>query len=137
MNEITFSEKVTDILYNVIKKTNTFEKVETLMGRASIFVFITSVLSALTLNKLNNVNTIFKRENRNIYDFDIEILKINNKLDKIIENNEKIILFMNNKFKNREVIIENTSVETNKARKNSIIDDEELINDCYDNIPYK
>lgn len=136
MNEITISEKVTDILYNAIKKTTAFENIETLIGYASTFVFVTSVLSALTLNKVNN---IFERNHSNIYDPDIELSRINNKLDKIIETNEEIILFINN-YSNLKTIENKTEtnideIEPNVVRKKSIIDDEEVMNECYDNIP--
>ena len=139
MNEINISEKVTDILYNAIKKTNTYENAESLIVYASTFVFVTTILSTLTLTKLNKFNN---ERNTNVYDIDIEILKINKKLDKIAETNEEIILFMNNSKKTANISIDNNieetksiEIETNKVGKLSIIDEDELINECYDNIP--
>ena len=155
MDEINFSEKVTDVIYNVIKKTEIFENGKSALKCASMFMFITCSVCLLSYNKINKVNLMLERNN----DYKEDIQNLNNKLDKLIdkldkniETNEEIIIFLNNYNSvkniadNIEVIIEKNhdanineeksiEIETNMVHKASIIDDKELMNDCYDNIP--
>jgi len=146
MDEISISEKITDVIYNVIKKTDVFENGKAALKYASMFMFITFSVSLLNKNKINKIKLLLERKNdykENIQNLNNKLDKLIDKLDKSIETNREIIIFLNNYNSvkniadNTEVSIENKDIEieTNQVRKISIIDDEELINDCYDNIP--
>jgi hypothetical protein len=136
MAEKNISEKLAESISKLIKKTNTFEKVETMLKGVSLFMFITG---ALTLYNSYKLHTIIESKSANKNKMED---KINAKLDKIIETNEKIILLID---KNIQLPMPLSSDEINSCKsvdiieknvnENQIYDDDEILNDCYDNIP--
>jgi len=152
MAEKNISEKLAESISKLIKKTNTFEKVETMLKGVSLFMFITG---ALTLYNSYKLHTIIESKSAKIIESkSAKIIesksanknkmedKINAKLDKIIETNEKIILLID---KNIQLPMPLSSDEINSCKsvdiieknvnENQIYDDDEILNDCYDNIP--
>jgi hypothetical protein len=144
MAEKNISEKLAESISKLIKKTNTFEKVETMLKGVSLFMFITG---ALTLYNSYKLHTIIESKSAKIIESKSANKnkmedKINAKLDKIIETNEKIILLID---KNIQLPMPLSSDEINSCKsvdiieknvnENQIYDDDEILNDCYDNIP--
>ena len=138
MAEKNMSEKLAESISKLIKKTNTFEKIETLLNGVSLFIFITGAVTLYNSYKLHKI-TEYANISKNKMDD-----KINSKLDKIIETNEKIIhlqMQLYTSFQNNEVLKTQVSLtEDIEDIKTQIIvtpleDYYELANECYDNIP--
>ena len=135
MAEKNISEKLAESIKNLIKKTNTFEKIETLLNGVSLFMFITGVVTLYNSYKLHKITEYANPSKNKIDD------KINAKLDKIIETNEKIIhlqMGLLNSLQNNEVLkpkISLTEQFETQTNDNKIYDDDEILNECYDNIP--
>jgi oligoendopeptidase F len=138
MSEKNISEKLADTITKLIKKTNTFEKVETLLKGVSLFIFITGAVSLYNSYKLHKMTSHLNLSKNNMEN------RINTKLDKIIETNEKIISLIENNTQLHSAL----STEVNcleDLKINNIIEDApnvspledyyELLNECYDNIP--
>ena len=101
MAEKNMSEKLAESISKLIKKTNTFEKIETLLNGVSLFIFITGAVTLYNSYKLHKI-TEYANISKNKMDD-----KINSKLDKIIETNEKIIhlqMQLYTSFQNNEVL---------------------------------
>lgn len=125
------NEKMADSISKLIAKTNTFEKVESWLKGITLLMFIAGTASVYNSYKLYTLTkSIQSKED-----------KINKKLDKIIETNEKIILLMENKKHlnknieeddNTEIDIEehdNMEIETNE---NGIDTNVNIIEDYYE-----
>lgn len=134
MSEKNMTEKLADSISNLIKKTNTFEKAEALLRGVSLFMFITGAVTLYNSYKLHKLSSCLNlSKNKMEY-------KINAKLDKIIETNEKIILLIKNNVtpNNNDILTLPISLIKNIEHENAnkqIYDDEEILNECYDNIP--
>ena len=135
MSEKNISEKLTESITKLIKKTNTFEKIETLLNGVSLFMFITGAVTLYNSYKLHKITEYANPSKNKIDD------KINAKLDKIIETNEKIIhlqMGLLNSLQNNEVLkpkISLTEQFETQTNDNKNYDDDEILNECYDNIP--
>jgi hypothetical protein len=138
MAEKNMSEKLAESISKLIKKTNTFEKIETLLNGVSLFMFITGAVSLYNSYKLHKI-TEYANISKNKMDD-----KINSKLDKIIETNEKIIhlqMQLYTSFQNNEVLKTQVSLteDIENIKTQTIVspleDYYELVNECYDNIP--
>ena len=135
MSERNIPEKLAESITKLIKKTNTFEKIETLLNGVSLFMFITGAVTLYNSYKLHKI-TEYANISKNKMDD-----KINAKLDKIIETNEKIIhlqMGLLNSLQNNEVLkpkISLTEQFETQTNDNKIYDDDEILNECYDNIP--
>jgi hypothetical protein len=135
MSEKNISEKLVESITKLIKKTNTFEKIETLLNGVSLFMFITGAVTLYNSYKLHKITEYANPSKNKIYD------KINAKLDKIIETNEKTIhlqMGLLNSLQNNEVLkpkISLTEQFETQTNNNKIYDDDEILNECYDNIP--
>jgi hypothetical protein len=79
MAEKNMSEKLAESILKLIKKTNTFEKIETQLNYVSLFIFITGAVTLYNSYKLHKI-TEYSNISKNKMDD-----KINSKLDKIIE----------------------------------------------------
>lgn len=106
MTDLNISEKVTEALNNVIKKTKLFEKLDTIQFHVSYFVIFSTIIGATSLsiqyfntNKINKHNKelsekydliINKLENNNNYIKDVE-LKIND-IKLLLEEQQKILI---------------------------------------------
>jgi DNA-directed RNA polymerase sigma subunit (sigma70/sigma32) len=135
MSEKNMTEKLADSITKLIKKTNTFEKVETLLKGVSLFMFITGAVTLYNSYKLHKMTSHLNLSKNNMED------RINTKLDKIIETNEKIISLIENNIQLQKPnytdvsccevvdIIEDT---TNVSEVEYYYD---FLNECYDNIP--
>jgi hypothetical protein len=135
MTEKNISEKLAESISKLIKKTNTFEKVETMLKGVSLFMFVTGVVTLYNSYKLHTIIES-KSANKNKMED-----KINAKLDKIIETNEKIILLIDKNIQFQKSSSDNINccksvdiIEINET-DNQIYDDDEILNECYDNIP--
>jgi hypothetical protein len=138
MAEKNMSEKLAESISKLIKKTNTFEKIETLLNGISLFMFITGAVTLYNSYKLHKI-TEYANISKNKMDD-----KINLKLDKIIETNEKIIhlqMQLYTSFQNNEVLKRQVSLteDIENIKTQTIVspldDYYELVNECYDNIP--
>jgi len=138
MAEKNISEKLAESISKLIKKTNTFEKIETLLNGVSLFMFITGAVTLYNSYKLHKMTSHLNLSKNKMED------RINTKLDKIIETNEKIISLIENNTQLQSAL----STEVNcleDLKINNIIEDSqnvspledyyELLNECYDNIP--
>jgi len=135
------SEKLTDSISKLIKKTSTFEKVETLLKGISLFMFITGAVTLYNSYKLHKMTTRLHLSKNNME------YRINANFDKIIETNQKIILLIEHNIKlqspvfsscnNDELVKKQISlIEKNDNNSdNKIYNDAEFLNECYDNIP--
>jgi hypothetical protein len=127
MAEKNISEKLAESIKNLIKKTNTFEKIETLLNGVSLFMFITGVVTLYNSYKLHKITEYANPSKNKIDD------KINAKLDKIIETNEKIIhlqMGLLNSLQNNEVLkpkISLTEQFETQTNDNKIYDDYEIL----------
>jgi hypothetical protein len=128
MSEKNITEKLAESITKLIKKTNTFEKVETMLKCVSLFMFITGAVSLYNSYKLDKI--IKKKEEDAI---NAKIDKINAKIDKIILSIENKIPPNNNAILTPPIsLIENIAPE---IENNKLYDDDEILNECYDNIP--
>jgi hypothetical protein len=150
MSEINLSDKIAESITTVIKKTKTYEKtlfIGNIMIGVGIFCIINTVFSSFNYLSLNHIIS-------NKYNFFYHIKKelnfIHNKLntlnkilDKIVENNA-ILEIPSNKMhistsmsdfdeylKNNEVEVK----EYDNILENNILEDDELLNECYDVLP--
>ena len=137
MNE-KMNEKMADTISKLIAKTNTFKKVETILNGVSLFIFITGAVTLYNSYKLHKITECSNISKNKMND------KINSKLDKIIETNEKIIhlqMQLYTSFQNNEVLKKQVSQTKNieNIKTQTIVspleDYNELLNECYDNIP--
>ena len=129
MSEKNITEKLADSISKFIKKTNTFEKVETLLKGVSLFIFITGAVTLYNSYKLHSMTNHLNLSKN----------KINTKLNKIIETNEKIFLLIENNIHLQ------SALPSEDLKINNLIEDTpnvspledyyELLNECYDNIP--
>ena len=127
MSEKNMTEKLADSISNLIKKTNTFEKVETLLKGISLFTFITGAVTLYTSYKIHTMSNDLNLSKNKMED------KINAKLDKIILLFENSVPTNNNEVFTLPIsLIENIEHENDNTQ---IYDDEEILNECYDNIP--
>ena len=135
MSEKNISEKLAESITKLIKKTNTFEKIEKLLNGVSLFMFITGAVTLYNSYKLHKITEYANPSENKIDD------KINAKLDKIIDTNEKIIhlqMGLLNSLQNNEALkhqISLTEQFETQTNDNKIYDDDEILNECYDNIP--
>ena len=138
MAEKNISEKLAESIKNLIKKTNTFEKIETMLKGVSLFMFITGIVSLYNSYKLHKITDCINEIQNKMND------KINAKLNKIIETNEKIIqlqMQLSSSLYNIEICkkqISLTESVENIEKKTSdvqIYNEDEILNECYDNIP--
>jgi len=143
MAEKNISEKLAESISKLIKKTNTFEKVETMLKGVSLFMFITG---ALTLYNSYKLHTIIESKSAKIIESKSANKnkmedKINAKLDKIIETNEKIILLIDKNIEFQKSSYDNIncckSIDKieDTINESQIYDDDEILSECYDNIP--
>lgn len=136
------SEKLTDSISKLIKKTSTFEKVETLLKGVSLFIFITGVVTLYNSYKLHKMTSHLNLSKNNME------YRINSNFNKIIETNQKIILLIENSIKlqssvfcscnNDELFKKQISLIEKIDNNNSdikIYDDDDFLNECYDNMP--
>jgi len=132
MTEKNMSEKLGESISNLIKKTNTFEKVEKILNRVSLFTFIIGAVTLFNSYKL---------------------YKMDKKINKILKTNETIhLLIQKNNMCQTAIELQKTSSINYELDKNEIIDNEEnedyedyeynkdyedneLLNECYDIIP--
>jgi hypothetical protein len=158
MNENNFHDKISEILYNVIKKTNIFEKINEVKKITIGFIFFTSITSTTLLiksyydsyknniicNELKNKNIFFQKKIYElVYKFD-KIIEKNNEIIKLLNNNDNIFLkdYLNTEktlniksnLSNVDIVIDCTLNEQNEHNENNN-EDYELLNECYDNIP--
>jgi len=151
MTDKNVSEKLAYTITNLIKKTNTFEKVDNALTGISVFMFITgalSLLNAYSLYKWNNA--LHKREESvslDIFETIMEVKKMNKKIDKIIEQNEKLNLFIenHNSMQIQQTIDSESELssvtgdfnesESELENVNDELIEYELLYECYDNIP--
>jgi hypothetical protein len=129
MSEKNMTEKLADSITKLIKKTHTFEKVETLLKGVSLFMFITGAVTLYNSYKLHKMTSHLNLSKNKMED------RINTKLDKIILLIKNNIQQNNNDFLTPPIpLIENIvpKIENNKIGDN---DDDEILNECYDNIP--
>jgi hypothetical protein len=155
MTDKNVSEKLSETLSNLIKKTNTFEKVDGMLKCVSIFMLITGVVTFFNYYKIEKLqNNLYKKDEElylHLFKTIMEVKKINKKLDTIIEINEDIGLLIENHMKEHKTLTPSLSYLSNNSLstksfipfdydnydyniENNDIDDE-LLNECYDNIP--
>ena len=124
------TEKLNDTITNLIIKTNTFSKVETIMKGVSIFMFITGIATLYNSYKLHKITKYIKNMET----------KINKKLDRIIKTTEN---YNQTQILTPTHIIENTNLMNNSANEsnetntnnNDNDDNYDFLNECYDNMP--
>ena len=167
MSESNLTDKISESITNVFKKTEVFEKIEKVEFFINSFIIVSSIfgltsiyINYCNLNKIKNLEEKI-RETKDILKHSIEInLKQNllsheNTITKLLENqNLNILLLQEEKqleFSKKELISTSTSTSSllplkiiipheNDDLKNNIIkqeeiEDNELINECYDSIP--
>lgn len=159
MADKNISEKLAHSISQLIKKTHTFEKVDTMLRCISLFMLITGTVTFFNYYKINNIkNELDKKDEElqlRMFETIIEIKKLNEKLNIIIEINENTELLIENHIQDQEMlssplsyfndsaisiknVIPFTNNEKNMPNENSLNSDDgddELLNECYDNIP--
>jgi len=132
MTETNLEDKITETITLVIKKANIFEKISELkfLTRGMV-LFSTVTTTFFILNGIYNnyITNIILQEVKN-KTADIENIMEN----KIEELNEKLdkLLHINNLNKNTSFTTNYVELLENTNTNNS---DDELLNECYDNIP--
>lgn len=114
------SEKMADSISKLISKTNTFEKVESWLKGITLLMFIAGTASVYNSYKLYTLNKSIQNKED----------KLNKKLDKIIETNEKIILLLeynqNNQY-NQDKNNENDITEFDNMETSCSIDSDNIV----------
>ena len=107
MSEQNISEKLANSISKLIKKTETFEKVDTMLKCVSIFMLITGTISFFNYYKIEKLkNNLDKKDEElrlNMFETIMEVKKINKKLDIIIEINEYTSLLIENQIQDQEM----------------------------------
>ena len=117
MTEKNITEKLGESISNLIKKTNTFEKVESILKGISLFMFLTGAVTLFNSYKLH---------------------KMDEKINKILKTNQTIhLIIQKNNMCQKAVELQKTSNIIYELDNDDIIDndDNELLNECYDIIP--
>jgi len=132
MTETNLEDKITETITLVIKKANIFEKISELkfLTRGMV-LFSTVTTTFFILNGIYNnyITNIILQEVKN------KTADIENIMEKKIEElNEKLdkLLHINNLNKNTSFTTNYVELLENTNTNNS---DDELLNECYDNIP--
>ena len=158
----TLNEQISEAFTTVIKKANIFEKISELKNSVRGLIFFSGLAtSVIFINVFSNLrckiqdietmnNMYFQKINENQNNFENTIDKLNNKMDDLIEVNKALMNELSSKIDRNETneketninepnINENIRNKTNKTNKTintlSGDDDDELLNECYDNIP--
>jgi len=136
----SLNEQINEILTSVIKKANFFEKITELKSSMRGFIFFSGFTTSFLLmnvffnnfssySQFNNINhniyTSFQKINENQKNFEIIIHTLTKKVDELIDINKKLLDLNSNKI--------NNTINTNIEERNN--EDDELLNECYDNIP--
>lgn len=162
MTEQNVSDKLTDVIISIFKKTNIFEKIENIQGLMIISTSFFIIGSTVSLINFYFIKNIYLKN-----DEQIKLLKnINNKLCHITEDNHFINFKVYENFQKKINIITDISVEL-KIQGNKLLEkfekkyittmtstddfekylkekepadiykdiDNELVQDCYDNLP--
>ena len=136
MTESNLQDKISETITLVIKKANIFEKItEIKFLTRGMVLFSTVTTTFFILNGIyNNYTTNIALQEVKNKTADIENI-IENKLDEVNKKLDKL-LHINNLNKNTSFttnyveLLENTNLNTNTDNS-----DDELLNECYDNIP--
>jgi hypothetical protein len=159
MADKNVSKKLVHSISKLIKKTETFEKVDTMLKCISLFMLITGTVTFFNYYKINSIkNELDKKDEElqlHMFETIMEIKKLNKKLNIIIEINENTGLLIENHIQDQEMmgtplsyfndpvisiknVIPFTNNEKNIPNENNVNThdgDDELLNECYDNIP--
>jgi len=157
MSESNMVDKISEAFSNTIKKTNIFEKFVEIKQICSSLLIFTTITGATLLfyNEYCRCGIESIENKSSCIEYDIVILK--KKMEKIIETNKIFyqILIKNNNLLNKSIEnqllyickLNNSEVENFKNNElngiendiKNIIEDstnyDEIINDCYDNMP--
>jgi hypothetical protein len=146
MTESNIHDQISESIMTMIKKANIFDKIyETKNLTYKVFLFTTFTSSILLINSFYNSYIIDdinqKLKNKTIY-FDNKIEKLNKKIDFIIEtsvkNNQNLEFYLNKELSfniKSEISSLTTEIIDNDNDNNDNKEDDELLNECYDNIP--
>ena len=111
------SEKMTDSISKLIAKTNTFEKVESWLKGITLLMFIAGTASVYNSYELYTLTKSIQNKED----------KLNKKLDKIIETNEKIILLLEYNQNNQDKNNENNITEFDNMETSCSIDSDNIV----------
>lgn len=135
----SLNEQISEAFTTVIKKANIFEKISELKNSVRGFIFFSGLAtSVLFINvfsnlrcKIQNIETMnnvyFQKINDTQINFENTIDKLNKKMDNLIEINKGLMNELSSKIERNET---NKTINTLSGD-----DDDELLNECYDNIP--
>ena len=138
MSEKNMSDKFADAITTLIKKTSTFEKIETTLKGITIFMFITGITTLYNSYKLHKLIKCVKN---------MEV-KINKKMDEIVKKTENVGLLVE-QHKQSQNLVYARCIETVETTINSPVNNSndlhmnnketdeyyELLNECYDIMP--
>ena len=164
MTDTFLNDKINEVIDSVIKKNNIFDKILEFKKLNSGFIFFSTITSTfLILNSLYinyKLNIKYCNLKNKIEEIDImhnkinDIIEINKSIIILVKENQNLIqnnlnnlnnvnlysinstlssgsLYYNNSFNSNETINETINQTSNE----DINDDDELISECYDNIP--
>lgn len=143
------SDKLAEAITTIIKKTNAYEKAhkaEHILKGVAFFMLFTSAISLFNYFTLNTIYA--KNIDQSIQQkLDNEFHFLNHKIDKLQEDNEKIIVLLERQYSlklntlpsiqwDKETISKNSS-ENFKPLDTELKEDpdNELLNECYDIMP--
>jgi hypothetical protein len=145
----SINDQINENLALIIKKANIFEKITELKnstrgfiffsGFATTFFVITSFYNSYLCFKLLNKVRMIELSNNSLFQsfkhiefvLDKKINNLNKKIDLLIESNNSLIE-MNKSYIKQNICVDET---INHKKIISNTEDDELLNECYDNIP--
>lgn len=163
MSDSNLTDKISETITNVFKKTQVFEKMEKIQFYVNSFVIISSVvgLTSIYINyyHLDKIKRLEEKiqGSENVLKYNIEINRkqfqiVYNKLIEQLKNEVELTSKLFNQLKETqiykpEMISASTSIssfspvkiilpiENDDWNNNNIMEDDELMNECYDSIP--
>jgi len=140
MTDAFLHNKIHEVFDSVIKKTNIIDKIIELKKINSSFIFFSTITGTiLILNSLYinyTLNIKYCNLKNKIAEIDIIHNKINNIILLIKENRNLIQSNLyNNSFNLGELINQTSNQENEEENKVKRHIDDELLSECYDNIP--
>ena len=152
MSDLNLTEKISEALTNILKKTKAFDKLDKIKFYLGAFVLISSIVSVTNIiihysviNRISeNKERINKNKNENeiMYKIEVKHIELLSVMNNMLNNHEsKLITLLEKHIKSLDKI--NTSISSlsfdssqqNIAEQKETNQDDELINECYDLIP--